>query len=88
MDTYICSRCKKPCQPRLCEPGVTSDCCSEYEPPLLVADCFDPETCTGCEDYRPLTEDEERDLIEELTAEEQGEWTDAMRAHNNWLNRS
>lgn len=84
--TYRCAECQKPCDPRLHEVGIVSGCCPEAQ--VLVAFCPSrPDKCQGCE-TRPLTADEERDLAEELHAENDADMSGHDRARANWLRGS
>lgn len=82
---YFCSQCGQPTTPRLEEVGVVSECCWREEAPLMV---INRDNYWFWPIARPLNEDEERDLAEELYAETDAERTPAERARNNWLGRS
>lgn len=82
---YYCEKCKQECEPRLWESGAGSDC---HEADLLVTYCPSyPDKCHGCE-FRPLYEDEQRELTEEMAEEADAERTSSERARQRWLNDS
>lgn len=88
MPDYLCSQCRQPCKPQMHYVGVVADCPNGcVEAPLLV---WDDEICAthhewqcrqdmldNCQfgSYRPITEAEERDLADELAADEQADWS-------------
>ena len=78
MSDYYCSRCRKECQPQLCEAGVSADCCEES--PLMVRG--EGYETPSIDVLRFLMDYEETDLAEKLHRENDRESTRAMRARD------
>ena len=64
---YKCGNCGNECTPIMSNVGISASCCEEAA--VLVAFCpSQPDKCQGCE-TRPLTDEEERELLEEFHAD-------------------